>query len=76
MPWHVSTNIEGCSGYAVVKDDDGSIEGCHPTRTAANRQLAALHASEADKADGKRRHDKEDEEEPYHRKGFWGGRFR
>ena len=27
MPWHIETNNSQCaSGYAVVKDDDGSIE--------------------------------------------------
>jgi hypothetical protein len=71
MPWHISTNIEGCSGYAVVKDDDGSVEGCHPTRTAANRQLAALHASEADKSSKK----DEDSGDGKKKKSFWGGRF-
>lgn len=46
MPWHVAHNIQGCSGYAVVKDDDGKIVGCHPTKSDAEAQLAALYASE------------------------------
>lgn len=52
MPWHVAENAYGCSGYAVVKDGTNEVVGCHPTREAANRQLAALHASGAKSADG------------------------
>ena len=47
MPWHISAKKEGCSGYAVVKDSDGSLVGCHPTKKDANAQLAALYASES-----------------------------
>lgn len=46
MPWHIETNYAGCSGYAVVKDDTGEIEACHPTRTDAKKHLAALYAAE------------------------------
>lgn len=46
MPWHIANDIEGCSGYAVVKDDDGKIVGCHPTKSDAEKQLAALYSSE------------------------------
>jgi hypothetical protein len=49
MPWHISNKKEGCNGYAVVKDDDGKIVGCHPTEKDAKDQLAALYASEAQK---------------------------
>lgn len=48
MPWHVAKSAE-CSEdmpYAVIKDDDGSIEGCHESEEAANEQIAALYASE------------------------------
>ena len=47
MPWHISNKKEGCSGYAVVKDDNGEIVGCHKTEEDAKNQLAALYASEA-----------------------------
>lgn len=30
----------------MVKDSDGSIEGCHATKGAANNQMAALYANE------------------------------
>lgn len=46
MPWHIAHNVEGCSGYAVVKDDDGKVVGCHPSEKDAQAQLAALYASE------------------------------
>lgn len=46
MPWHISNKKEGCSGYAVVKDDNGEIVGCHKTEEDAKNQLAALYASE------------------------------
>lgn len=46
MPWHIEDNNLGCRGYAVVKDEDGEIEGCHRTRQQAERQLAALNIAE------------------------------
>jgi phage head maturation protease len=46
MPWHIEDNHESCSGFAVVKDDDGSVAGCHDRREEAEAQLAALYASE------------------------------
>lgn len=51
MPWHTVQNHSECPSsrpWAVVKDDTGEVEGCHPSREAANDQLAALHAAEAD----------------------------
>lgn len=47
MPWHVERN--GCPDgepWAVIKDDDGSIAGCHPSESAADAQVAALYANE------------------------------
>lgn len=46
MPWHIETDNPDCTGYAVVKDEDGEVEGCHRTRGQAERQLAALYAAE------------------------------
>lgn len=52
MPWHIETaNPECSSGYAVVKDSDGTVEGCHRTRREALAQLAALNIAEADRAE-------------------------
>ena len=51
MPWHIETSNPDCrSGYAVVKDDDGEVEGCHRTRREALAQLAALNIAEAERA--------------------------
>jgi hypothetical protein len=47
MPWDIKSNYGGCSGYAVVKRPDGSVSGCHSTRESAERQMAALYASES-----------------------------
>ena len=50
MPWHIDTAHPDCrAGYAVVKDDDGSVEGCHRTRREALAQLAALNIAEAER---------------------------
>jgi predicted Fe-Mo cluster-binding NifX family protein len=43
VPWHLSNSHQGCAGWAVVKDADGSVVGCHKTRDDALRQLAALN---------------------------------
>lgn len=50
MPWRVeSDNAEcGAGQFAVVKEADGTVEGCHDTEEAAQAQLAALYASEED----------------------------
>lgn len=45
MPWHIGQH-ESCSGFAVIKDSDGSVAGCHESEEAAKNQLAALYASE------------------------------
>lgn len=49
MPWHISNKHKDCSGFAVVKDDNGQVVGCHKTEADAKGQLAALYASEAKK---------------------------
>lgn len=46
MPWHIETDNPECAGFAVVKDGTTEVEGCHRTRTQAERQMAALYASE------------------------------
>lgn len=46
MPYSVATDRTDCSGFAVVKDEDAKLMGCHKTRAAATRQIAALYASE------------------------------
>ncbi len=48
MPWHVAQTAKCPAGkpWGVIKDSDGSVAGCHPTKAAAGRQLAALYANE------------------------------
>lgn len=46
MPWHLEDDNPGCNGWAVVKDNDGSIAGCHKTKKDAQAQMAALYANE------------------------------
>lgn len=54
MPWSIVEGHEGCAEgeWAVVKDDDGALEGCHATRDEAIDQLAALNAAEGEDAQG------------------------
>jgi SPP1 gp7 family putative phage head morphogenesis protein len=49
MPWYIEKGHEGCGGdtpWAVVKQDDDEVEGCHATKEEALDQMAALYASE------------------------------
>jgi len=49
MPWSVSENHPDCPAdtpFAVVKEADGSVEGCHATLEDAESQVAALYAAE------------------------------
>lgn len=49
MPWHIESEHPSCPvgrPFGVVKDADGEVEGCHPTKAAAQKQLAALYAQE------------------------------
>jgi len=52
MPWSIVEGDERCDAgeFAVVKDADNELAGCHATRDEAEAQVAALYASEA--ADG------------------------
>ena len=46
MPYHVgSKGSYGCSGYPAVKDD-GTVMGCHTTRSQAAAQIYAINQSE------------------------------
>lgn len=48
MPWHIVPNHSECSSgqFAVVKDSDGTVEGCHDTQGEAEDHMAALYAAE------------------------------
>jgi hypothetical protein len=47
IPWHVdkSNQCPASTPWAVIKDSDGSIVGCHDTEDDANGQLRALYAN-------------------------------
>ncbi len=48
MPWHIgkSKQCPASKPYAVIKDGDGSVAGCHASKEKAKKQLGALYASE------------------------------
>jgi hypothetical protein len=49
MPYSIETDNPGCArGYAVVKDSDREVMGCHATRRAARAQIIALNIAEAE----------------------------
>lgn len=50
VPWHKVHNHSGCNDgeWAVVKDSDGSVAGCHGSEAEADKQLDALYSSEGD----------------------------
>jgi hypothetical protein len=60
MPWHIEEDHPGCLGYAVVKDEDGELEGCHRTRAQAEDHLAALNIVEANDIEDEDENDMED----------------
>lgn len=60
MPWHIEEDHPGCLGYAVVKDEDGELEGCHRTRAQAEDHLAALNIVEANDIEDEDEDDTED----------------
>ena len=51
MPYHKEEGHEECPAskpWAVVKDDDGAVMGCHASEGDADEQIQALYANEAD----------------------------
>jgi HK97 family phage major capsid protein len=48
MPWHITKGGGTCAAdkWAVIKDSDGSTEGCHDTKAGAEKQMKALYANE------------------------------
>lgn len=54
VPYRIEEQHPDCGAdtpWAVVKEADGELMGCHPTETAAEEQRAALYAEEGDKDD-------------------------
>src|SRR5262245_56855355 len=48
MPWHAakSAACPAAKPWAVIKDTDGTVVACHPSKAAAQKQVAALYANE------------------------------
>ena len=46
MPYSIETDNKDCSGFAVVKDSDKEIMGCHKTEKMAKDQITALNLAE------------------------------
>ena len=46
MPYSIKTDEKDCSGFAVVKDSDKKIMGCHKTEKEAKDQITALNLAE------------------------------
>lgn len=49
MPWDISEGHSDCEGsepWAVIKDSDGSMAGCHESEAKAKKHMAALYANE------------------------------
>lgn len=52
MPYSIVSGHDECPGdspWAVIKDADGELMGCHESREDAQDQVAALYASEEDR---------------------------
>jgi HK97 family phage prohead protease len=54
MPYFITDEAEGCSGWATIKDD-GEIMGCHTTKQAAIDQMVAISISEDIEVGGERK---------------------
>jgi len=46
MPYSIVSNHPDCEGYAVVKDANNEVLGCHKTQAQAEDQLTAINISE------------------------------
>jgi len=46
MTYRIEQDRPDCAGFAVVKQEDGDLMGCHRTRAQALAQLAALNIAE------------------------------
>jgi HK97 family phage prohead protease len=54
MPYFITDEAEGCSGWATIKED-GEIMGCHTTKQAAIDQMVAISISEDIEVGGERK---------------------
>jgi len=48
MPYEISSNAEGCDGYAVIKPDTGEVVACHSSKAESVRHMRALYTNVPD----------------------------
>lgn len=48
MPYSITQEHPECAGWAVVKDEDNRLMGCHQTEADAQAQLTALNIAESE----------------------------
>lgn len=53
MPYYITDNAPGCSGWATIKED-GEVLGCHTTKQAAIDQMVAISIAEELEPGGER----------------------
>ena len=53
MPYYITDQAAGCSGWATVKDD-GEVIGCHGSKQAASDQMVAVSLAENIEPGGER----------------------
>ena len=46
MPYSIDSNNKDCNGFAVIKESDKEIMGCHKTEKEAQDQITALNLAE------------------------------
>ena len=46
MPYSIKSDHPDCEGFAVVKDSDNQLLGCHKTKAQAEEQLIAINIAE------------------------------
>ena len=49
------TGQDQVGGHAVIKDDDGTLMGCHKTHQSAEEQITALNIAEAEQNNNKKK---------------------
>jgi HK97 family phage prohead protease len=48
MPYSLTQEHPDCAGWAVVKDEDNTLMGCHQTEADAQAQLTAINIAESE----------------------------
>ena len=55
MPYSIITDHNECDNFAVVKDEDNTLMGCHETEAEAQAQLTALDIAYAEENNNKKK---------------------